>query len=172
MNIQTQKGVGLVEVLVALLLLALGIFGFIALQYRASEATSEATSRVEASNIARDLAEKIRINSLNENTTDKISLYKDVLSTESNKCFESECNFNEKVNFDLTQTKKNAQHLGMIFRVLDCPAMDNRLCIYVAWDKTEPKNTTGSEAHSCTKSTANSFNYTNDSTCIVLEAYQ
>lgn len=36
-----QVGVGLMEILVALLVLALGILGFIALQYRAVEATAE-----------------------------------------------------------------------------------------------------------------------------------
>lgn len=37
----TQKGVGLIEILVALLVLAIGVLGFVALQYRAVEATSE-----------------------------------------------------------------------------------------------------------------------------------
>ena len=54
---RSQRGVGLMEVLVALLILAIGILGFIALQYRSLDATTEATYRVQAINLARDLAE-------------------------------------------------------------------------------------------------------------------
>ena len=42
---QYQKGVGLVEVLVALLLLAVGVLGYSILQIRAVDASSEALSR-------------------------------------------------------------------------------------------------------------------------------
>ena len=61
-NISSQHGVGLVEVLVALLILSVGVLGFVALQYRALEATAESGSRVQAIAIARDLSEKIRAN--------------------------------------------------------------------------------------------------------------
>lgn len=57
-----QRGVGLMEILVALLVLAIGVLGFIALQYRAVEATSESGYRVQAINLARDMAERIRVN--------------------------------------------------------------------------------------------------------------
>ena len=57
-----QFGVGLMEILVALLILALGVLGFIALQYRAVEATSEGSYRVQAINLSRDFAERIRVN--------------------------------------------------------------------------------------------------------------
>ena len=57
-----QQGVGLIEVLVALLILAIGVMGFIALQYRAIEATAESGSRIQAINLARDLAERMRVN--------------------------------------------------------------------------------------------------------------
>ena len=60
--IKTQKGVGLVEVLVALVLLSIAVLGFVALQIRAVAATNEATMNVQATNIARDLAERMRIN--------------------------------------------------------------------------------------------------------------
>lgn len=61
-SLKTQQGVGMIEVLVALLLLAIGVLGFTALQLRAVDATNEALYRVQAMSIARDLAEKIRIN--------------------------------------------------------------------------------------------------------------
>ncbi|MEG1856271.1 MAG: type IV pilus modification protein PilV [Acinetobacter sp.] len=62
MNKTAQKGVGLVEVLVALLILALGVLGFAALQLRALDAAQEATEQTIAMNTARDLAERMRVN--------------------------------------------------------------------------------------------------------------
>lgn len=57
-----QRGVGMMEILVALLILVIGVLGFVALQYRVLEASSESTYRVQAITIARDLAERIRVN--------------------------------------------------------------------------------------------------------------
>jgi len=57
-----QTGVGLVEVLVALVLLSIAVLGFVALQIRAITASNEATMNVQATNIARDLAERMRMN--------------------------------------------------------------------------------------------------------------
>ena len=51
-TIKKQAGVGLIEVLVALLILAVGVLGFVALQYRAIEASSEGANRVQAINLA------------------------------------------------------------------------------------------------------------------------
>ena len=62
--VKVQRGVGMVEVLVALLVLAIGVLGFSALQLRALQATAEATDRTMAMNLARDLADRIRINRL------------------------------------------------------------------------------------------------------------
>ncbi len=44
------------------MVLAIGVLGFVALQYRAVEATAESVYRVQAVNLARDLAERIRVN--------------------------------------------------------------------------------------------------------------
>ena len=52
---QNQKGVGLVEVLVALLLLAVGVLGYSILQIRAVDASSEALSRSQGMLILRSL---------------------------------------------------------------------------------------------------------------------
>ena len=61
-NKKNQLGVGLVEVLVALVLLAIGVLGFTALQLRAVDATSEALTRSQATLILRGLTESIRAN--------------------------------------------------------------------------------------------------------------
>ena len=59
---KTQTGVGLVEIMVALLLLAVAVLGFVALQVRAIAASEEAGQNVQAMNLARDLSERMRMN--------------------------------------------------------------------------------------------------------------
>ncbi len=57
-----QKGVGLMEVLVALVILAIGVLGFSALQLKGMEAAQEANEQAIAVNFASDLAERMRVN--------------------------------------------------------------------------------------------------------------
>lgn len=59
---KSQQGVGMMEVLVSLLLLAIAVLGFVGLQLRAVGAANESLNKIQAMNIARDFAERIRIN--------------------------------------------------------------------------------------------------------------
>ncbi len=61
-NISKQRGVGMVEVVVATLMLAIGVLGYSILQVRAVEATSEGLVRSQASLILRGLGDQIRMN--------------------------------------------------------------------------------------------------------------
>ena len=56
-----QKGVGLIEIIASLVILAIAAMGFVALQYRTLEMASESLSRVEAVNIARNLSERMYV---------------------------------------------------------------------------------------------------------------
>ena len=58
----TQTGVGLIEVMVALLLLAVAILGYSALQGRAIKATNESFERSQSLVMMRNIAEKIHAN--------------------------------------------------------------------------------------------------------------
>ena len=60
MNKTMQHGVGLVEVLVAVLLLSIAVLGFSALQVRAVSATDESLVRTKSLTIVRNLAEVMR----------------------------------------------------------------------------------------------------------------
>lgn len=59
-NSMHQQGVGLVEVLVAVLLLSVAVLGFSALQVRAISATDESLVRTKSLTIVRNLAEVMR----------------------------------------------------------------------------------------------------------------
>lgn len=165
-TIASQKGVGLIEILVALLVLAIGILGFIALQYRSVEATSEAINRVQAMNVARDMAERIRAN------RDGLATYKAQTSTAANQagsvknCITSTCSATDLADFDVSQVTTKAASLGMTMNMLPCSGNnDGRNCIYVAWDDTSA--TDGTTSGDCTNGTA----YSSVSTCVIMETY-
>lgn len=162
----SQKGVGLIEILVALLILAIGILGFIALQYRAVEATSEAINRVQAINIARDMAERIRAN------RSGFTSYKTETSTAGNQtsfatnCITDSCSAADLADFDVAQVTQKAAALGMTVNMLSCAGnSDGRNCLYVAWGDTSA--TDGTATGDCTNGTA----YNEASTCVIMETY-
>lgn len=162
-----QRGVGLMEILVALLVLAIGVLGFIALQYRAVEATSESGYRVQAINLARDMAERIRVN------RGAIAAYENKLSetqanqiTSSKDCATENCTAAELAEYNVSQVSKKAQSTGMVMNRITCQGnSDSRSCIYVAWGDTAP--TDGTDTDDCT----NGASYNPTSTCLIMEVY-
>lgn len=153
-----QKGVGLVEVLVALVLLSIAVLGFVALQIRAITASNEATMNVQATNIARDLAERMRMN--------RGGLTDYVANTETNNCAITFCTADEMAKYDFRQVSSRATDLGMSMDVLNCQGSTLvRKCIYVAWEGTTATNGTGSS--DCTNGVA----YVPNAKCIIMEVY-
>ena len=151
-----QKGVGLVEVLVALVLLSIAVLGFVALQIRAITASNEATMNVQATNIARDLAERMRMN--------RTGLAGYVANTDTTNCVTAFCTPGNMAKYDFRQVSSRATDLGMSMNVLNCQGSTLvRKCIYVAWEGTTATNGTGSSA--CTNSAA----YVPNAKCIIME---
>ena len=186
-TINPQRGVGMVEVLVALLLLAIGVLGFTALQLRAVDATSEALNRIQAMNLARDLAESIRANK-NSAALYQTELNKDTqLSTPVKSCLVTNitsgngCSSAEMAKHDTAAIVAKATSLGLKVKMPDCPSMTtttgegadaitagkNRACVYVAWGKTTPTDVAADSDTACTKSGSYQLN----SQCIIMEAY-
>lgn len=163
---KNQRGVGLVEILVALVILGVGILGFVALQFRALEATTEGSYRIQALNVARDLAEKMRVN------RSALDTYRSEIgdatkqTTFTRNCLTAECTAIELADFDVENSVRYAQNLGMVVNVLDCQGnADGRACIYVAWNNTSP--TDGDNTEDCTTGTS----YNPSSTCLIMEVY-
>lgn len=182
MNAFNQKGIGLVEVIVALLLLAIGVLGFSMLQMRAMDASLDASKRIQAMNLARDLSERMRANKIGlaktipvkDGDADKlVDAYANALSGKYNiaaytpACANtSKCGSKDFAQEDVNQVLFRANNLGMKVALNDCPGtVSNRYCVYVAWDETLPVE--GSSDTSCTKDGS----FLASSKCIVLEAY-
>ena len=153
-----QTGVGLVEVLVALVLLSIAVLGFVALQIRAITASNEATMNVQATNIARDLAERMRMN------RDGLAGY--VANTDTTNCATAFCSPENMAKYDFRQVSSRATDLGMSMNVLNCQGSTLvRKCVYVAWEGTTATNGTGSS--DCTNGAA----YVPNAKCIIMEVY-
>lgn len=153
-----QTGVGLVEVLVALVLLSIAVLGFVALQIRAITASNEATMNVQATNIARDLAERMRMN------RDGLAGY--VANTDTTNCATAFCSPEDIAKYDFRLVSSRATGLGMRMNVLNCQGSTLvRKCIYVAWEGTTATNGTGSS--DCTNGAA----YVPNAKCIIMEVY-
>lgn len=160
-----QRGVGMMEILVALLILAIGVLGFVALQYRALEASAESTNRVQAITIARDLAERIRVN------RNAFTTYRTELGTAANQkayktnCLTTNCSNTDLADFDVSQIVSRATTFGMTMNIMNCTGTNNRSCIYVAWG--DSSATDGTATGDCTNGNA----YNQASTCIIMETY-
>lgn len=165
MKKRVQSGVGLVEVLVALLLLAVAVFGFVALQIRAVGASEEAGQNIQAMNLARDLSERMRMNREGFNSY--------ITTTTPPDCNEKKCTAVQLAQYEYAQIQTRAQNQGLKLNVLDCQGVNasfKRKCIYVAWGKTEPINDAASPSTSlnaCTKGTA----YIPNAQCVIMETY-
>lgn len=175
MNVQAQRGVGLMEVMVAALILAVAVLGFIALQYRSLEAANEAYYRTQAMSVARDLAERIRANQFAQASyVSELAYSKSTTATDSShsatthECLGStkNCTQSQFALADAREIKAKAQAAGMQVAMEKCSGVA-RYCIYIAWEDTQPKEGTAAD-----KSCTNSGTYIDGSRCIVMEAYQ
>lgn len=156
--IKNQQGVGLVEVLVALVLLGIAVLGFTALQIRAVSASADAGQNIQAMNIARDLSERMRMNRAGLDDYEASATVLD--------CAARFCTSSEMAVYEFNQVRLQAEDLGMSIAVHDCQGSTlKRKCVYVAWDTTTATN--GSGGNHCTNGTA----YNPNAQCIIMEVY-
>ena len=170
---KTQTGVGLVEVMVALLLLAVAVLGFVALQVRAIAASEEAGQNVQAMNLARDLSERMRMN------REGLLSYKASSGTPTACDGEQYCNPADMAQYEYAQIEERAAQQGMTINILDCQSVYTtfkRKCVYVAWGKTQANDasdTSSSSDASSDESTActNGTSYEPNAQCVIMEVY-
>lgn len=190
-TISNQRGVGLVEVLVALLLLAVAALGYSALQAQALKSTDESLTRTQALTLLRSAAEKIRTNGLGSTytltiadsggktttTQDQILNYYQtkinqsaipaVISCTSNG--DSGCSPKNMADNDVHQIRTNAAAIGVDIGMVICPgtaSAGKTKCLVAAWNGTTP--TKGSGGSDCMNA-AGIYRFNAD--CVYLEAY-
>lgn len=183
-----QHGVGMVEVLVAMLLLSIGVLGYVAMQVRAVDATGDASTRTQAMMLLRGLAENIRVmdTPTDQNTyISKVHSYASITASTTapkNCVTATACTAAEVADYDAYQTAYAAFKQGIYIDMYACPltaatsgasgvAATNvsRQCLVAAWGKTTPTAPTASTA--ATDCMTQTGSYQPAATCVMLEAY-
>lgn len=99
MGIQRQQGSSLVEVMIALFVLAIGILGVLAMQTTSMKYNQSAYSYSQAVYLANDMAERIRSNFQVASTYATVAIPTDAAGID--KCKTSACNAADLVAWDL-----------------------------------------------------------------------
>lgn len=166
---RVQQGVGLTEVLVALLLLSVGVMGFVALQVRASATGNESFARTQAMAIAQDLGERVRLNIAQIDYYTTAGNWSAAGNTTA--CVAADCSPMQLAQYDIDNVNNSAATLlpnGQI-RMQQCvgSTLGNVFnCIYVSWDDTTP--TVGAGDNDCLTAAGT---YRDGATCVMMEAY-
>ena len=175
-NQQTQRGIGMVEVLVALMLLAVGVLGFSALQSYAVYSTTESLNRTQALTVMRGLAERIRVNGT---TTAILTNYQNAMgvgqpTAPAERCRSSGgsatgCTAAQLAAVDVYDARAAAWDSGIQLGMVACPGtvgIGQRQCLLAAWDKTTPSIAADNDACMTLEGV-----YRRQANCIVMEIY-
>ena len=150
---KAQRGIGLLEVLVALIILALAILGYAAMQLRAVQTTGESIDRTQALSIMQAVGEKLRIN---ENMASK---YKEHFNNPRGKPTKM-CGLDGKqVNSLCTSTELVTAESYLLTQQLSSQ------CIIASWADTEP--TVGTDDNNACLNTNGAYN--KHASCMFME---
>lgn len=177
-----QHGMGMVEVVVSLLLLAVAILGFSAMQMRAVKATDETLIRSDAMVAVRNIAENMRLHptqTMKIRYLTAISRYGTAASPDTYAsvipkkppadCAKSACTEEQQVQYTAHQAMKLAADNQMMLNAMQCPGNNSelmRVCLIASWGQTKP--TAGSGDTDCISELGA---YNRGSSCVVLETY-
>ncbi|MEH6768588.1 MULTISPECIES: type IV pilus modification protein PilV [unclassified Psychrobacter] len=160
-----EAGVGLIEVMVAILLLSVAVLGFSALQLRAISATDESLLRTQALSVIRGLAENMRANS------QQIDTYQQTIN-DATKTVESctECTAEQIAINESKAAFEQLNDYGISVKMVTCPGtadFSQVKCVIAAWRDTKPLMD-DSDNDACANENGI---YNSGSNCIIVETY-
>lgn len=174
-----QRGVGMVEVMVSLLILAIAVLGFVALQVRAIQASQDALIKTQAMHFMQSISESIRANNLGKAqyaTSLNTYLLATTKPTATKNCSNVPCTANEFATYEVYDIAGQARGFGIQMGMATCPGIATstaanlrRLCIFSAWEDTKLTGTAASLNYSSCM--ANSGTYATSSRCLMMETY-
>lgn len=171
-----QKGVGMMEILVAILLLAVAVLGYVALQTKAISASSESVVKTQALSVMKGLAESIRTNNQARNSYPAIINGNLTLSdTEPLNCKNNNCNITQIVTYDAYQAARYANEFGLKVAMGTCPGVVTgssypRQCLFTVWGKTTLSAASSTLDYSKCMSSSTGI-YVAGSSCLMMEIY-
>lgn len=172
MLIRYEKGVGLLEVLVALLLLAVAVLGFSAMQMRSLQATNETLTRSDAMVMVRNVAEDLRLMPTSAQKTAYITaINTPTTKTNTINCETTACDLSQQTIYNAKQALLLAEESNINLGALDCPGSGakniKKMCLIASWDETKAIMS-DTDQDACTKADGT---YNPKSSCIVMETY-
>lgn len=139
-----QRGIGLVEVLMALLIVAIGVLGYAGLQLRALDSTTMAYTRGQATSIAQAAVERIKANPLE---TDYYIDSSNWPTGEPGAAFDEKCSNAQDCTpaeiaaWDISQLRWLTWNLLPTGRIDVSPCAGSALqCVRVSWNETLPSD--------------------------------
>jgi type IV pilus assembly protein PilV len=160
---QQQKGIGLPEIMVAMLLLGVAVIGFAGLQVRALSSTNDAMYRTQAIAIAQDFAERMALNPTAKATY--LNAW-NASAVAANKCETGNCTDVQMAQYDMRTITNLAIATLPNGQIAVMPCIErNNVCIYVSWNSTTP--TQGTAAPHCTVPIDDT--YVTNADCVKLE---
>lgn len=188
-NLKQQCGVGLIEVMVALLLLTVAVLGFSAMQLSAIKATDESLMRTRSISAMKSLSEGMRVlpdssviyreqvNGIYKSSKEADKKYNidaycedvDNYNTTVSNCSTGNCSEEEVVGYNTGAILSSACSKEISLNIEICPGtsdVNERQCIIAAWNSTKP--TMNDEKYSCTDANGN---YRPAASCFIMEAY-
>lgn len=183
-----QQGFGLIEVMVSLLILAIAVLGFAAMQGQAIKATDESLERTQSLVMMRNMGEKIRLNptaitayqtAINAPAANAPSKSCGLYGTNTSVCTPSQLAAAEAYLY--TQDMSN---YGFIVNLHPCPSTGGETatnimyswCLISAWGETTPTIGTDEDVDCLTSQISNDDNsitkggtYHSGATCMFME---
>lgn len=167
-----ERGFGLIEVMVALMLLAVAVLGFSALQMRAIQATDETLIRSDAMVMIRNLSEDMRL--YPEEKQKYIAELSSPLGSILKDCQKTTCNVDERIKYNAEKMKSLAADSGIKLSAIDCKTPSStptknieRICIIAAWEGTNA--TAGADVDNDCLDMSRAYH--TKASCVVMEAY-
>lgn len=107
-GLRYQRGAGLIEVLVAVLVLAVGLLGMAGLQTQSLRFNNEAYFRTQATLLAMDMADRMRANfeQVREDTSTYTFAKTDTVPTTFKSCETNACTASELATYDFAQWRQ------------------------------------------------------------------
>lgn len=138
-----QGGVGMIEVLVAILVLSIGVLGYAGLQLTALGNAEDAHHRTQALAIAQDLVERVAANPAGWGVYVNAANWPDAglpntVPGNWTQCITAQCNANTMAGWDVAQIRwlaANSLPNGRVFASDNCSA-SGILCVNVGWNET------------------------------------
>ena len=163
----TQRGVGLIEVMVALLVLAIGVLGYAGMQLTALKSAEDANNRAQATLLGQDALERFLANEeamdtfMNVDNWPNASVPSGEKPDRLNDCITQSCDADELADWEIDMLAWQAANFlpGGMIAAGECQHAAGISCVVISWNDQQPEDSM----------TNDGVNVDDGATCVVLE---